>query len=188
MQDLDYVVGNQRKAELLLNEYKNRNFQAIINHCRSAQVFQDFPFSFPDTYKSIDKAFPNSKFILTIRDTPEQWYNSVTKFHTKLFGNGQLPTKEDLQHADYVWKGWIWECNRLIYKTPENDVYNKAQLIQTYVDYNTGVKDYFKEEPDKLLVINVSGKNSYQKLMNFLEIDSPFSDFPWENKTKNIHS
>src|SRR5699024_3030525 len=117
---------------------------------------------------------------------PEQWYNSVTKFHAKRFGKGSVPTKEDLQEAQYVWKGWMWECNRIMYNTPEDDVYNKKILIKTYTAYNEAVKKYFKNRPNDLLTINLSEEQSYQKLMQFLEIDSPFSDFPWENKTEKI--
>lgn len=85
-EDLGFVVGNQRTAERMLHHYKNRDFKPIIKYCKSAQVFQDFPFSYPETYKHLDKAYPNSKFILTIRDSADQWYNSVTKFHAKMFG------------------------------------------------------------------------------------------------------
>ena len=183
-EDLNFVIGNQRRAEKLLPQYKSGNINAIINYCKSAQVFQDFPFSYPETFKHLDKAFPNSKFILTVRDSPEQWYRSLTTFHAIKFGNGSIPTQGDLQKAPYVWKGWLWECNRIIYKTPESDPYNKEILIKSYIDYNNSVINYFRNRPNDFIVINLSDKGSYNKLMSFLEIDSPFFDFPWENKTQ----
>lgn len=185
-EDLEYVVGNQRKAERLVQAYKNNDFDAIITYCKTARVFQDFPFSYPETYKHLDTAYPNSKFILTVRNDPEQWYNSLTKFHGKRFGNGAIPNKMDLQNADYIWKGWMWECNRLIYKTPENDVYNKEILIKNYNDYNTSVIDYFKNRPDDLLIINIAKEGAYKKFCKFLNLKSDIMDFPWENKTSNI--
>jgi hypothetical protein len=185
--DLGYIVGNQHTAEKLLPYYKAGNFQPIIKYCLSAQVFQDVPFSYPETFKYLDKAFPGSKFILTVRDSSEEWYQSVTKFQSKLFGKGKLPVKEDLQQAKYVWKGWIWECNRILYSTPENDIYNKEALITSYNEYNQSVINYFSKRSDDLIIINLKESNSYQQLMSFLQIDSPFNSFPWENKTESIN-
>ena len=46
----------------------------------------------------MDHFFPESKFILTIRDNSEQWYNSITKFHAKLWGKeNRVPTKEEFE-------------------------------------------------------------------------------------------
>lgn len=185
MEDLGFVVGNQREAEKLFYQYRDGNFEPIIDYCKTAQVFQDFPFSARDTYKHIDRAFPGSKFILTVRDTPEQWYNSLVSFHAKLWGNGNVPTKEDLQNATYIWKGRPWETNRLM-KTPEDDPYNKEILINSYCRYNEEVVSYFKSRPEDLLVINIASKGSYRKMIKFLGIESPFDDFPWENKTASI--
>ena len=98
-EDLGFHVGDQRKAEILTGKfYLDQNFKPIIDYCQSAQVFQDIPFSYPDTYKYLDKAYPNSKFILTVRNDSEQWYNSVIQFHAKLFGSdGRIPTGNDLK-------------------------------------------------------------------------------------------
>lgn len=116
VEDLGYSVGNQRVAENLHREWAQRNFKPIINYCKTAVFFQDFPFSKPFTYIALDQAFPKSKFILTIRDSPEQWYNSITKFHAKLWGkDGRVPTKDDLENANYIFKGRPWLMNRLNY-------------------------------------------------------------------------
>ena len=52
--DLGFVVGSERKAEILYDQhYFLGNFDPIIRYCRSAQVFQDVPFSCPDTYNEV---------------------------------------------------------------------------------------------------------------------------------------
>lgn len=183
-EDIGYPVGNQRKAEILTGKHYFQNeFQPIIDYCKTAQVFQDVPFSYPDTYKMLDKAYPGSKFILTIRDNPEQWYRSITSFHSKMFGkNGELPTAEDLKNAPYVWPGFMYNVIR-VHGTPDDDPYNREIMVNHYENYNKEVFNYFKNRPDDLLVINVSEKGAYKKFIDFLGIDSPFDDFPWENKT-----
>jgi hypothetical protein len=184
MEDLGYVVGIQRKAENLIDDWAIRDFNSIKKYCFSAQFFQDIPFSLPYTYVAMDQAFPNSKFILTVRDSPEQWYNSITKFHAKKWGKeGRVPTKEDLQNATYIYKGSPWHTNRLIFKTPEEDPYEKQVLNEFYIQYNKGVIEYFKQRPKDLLVLNVAEKGAYKMLCEFLNIENQKENFPWENKT-----
>ena len=181
--DLNFVIGNQRDAERLLPYYVNNDFNPIIKYCETGQFFQDIPFSCPNTYKHIDKAYPNSKFILTIRDNPEQWYNSLVNFHAKKFGNGKIPTKEDLEKATYIENGYGWKAFSNIFKTPEDDIYNKKILVDFYNNYNNEIKEYFKNRENDFIIINVAVEDDYKKLVNFLGIYSPFNNFAWKNKT-----
>lgn len=183
-EDLSYPVGNQRKAEILTGKYYfEGKFQPIVDYCKSAQVFQDVPFSYPETYKHLDKAYPGSKFILTVRDSPEQWYRSITRFHAKMFGKeGRVPTVEDLKNASYVWPGFMYNVVR-VHGTQDDDPYNKEIMIAHYERYNQEVMGYFKDRPNDLLVINVAEKGAYRKFVDFLGVDSSCNDFPWENKT-----
>ena len=180
-----FKVGKQWRAELLLDDYINGDFKKIIKYARKAKVFQDIPFSYPETFKHLDKAYPNSKFILTVRDSPEQWYKSITNFHSKKFGKGKLPTKQDLKQALYVKKGWIWKANRTIYDSPEDNPYEKEALIKSYVDHNRTVKNYFKNR-DNFLIINIADKDAYIEFCNFLDIPTlGKTKFPWKNRTKD---
>lgn len=183
-EELGFKVGYQREAEKLYDRYYfDGNFKPIINYCKSAQVFQDVPFSCPETYKHLDQAYPGSKFILTIRDDAEQWYQSITRFHAKKFGkNGRVPTASDLREAFYIRKGMPYNTVRL-HGTPDSDPYDKELMINHYENYNSDVMDYFRNRPDDLLVINVSDKNSYKKFVDFLGVNSKLKNFPWENKT-----
>ncbi|MFC0876135.1 sulfotransferase [Saccharicrinis sp. FJH2] len=178
------IVGDQRAGELLLENWQKRDFRKLYRLCKTAQAFQDAPFSFPDTYKFLDRKFPGSKFILTIRDNPEQWYNSITRFHSKLWADGKrIPTKEDLMNANYIFKGRPWIGNRALFNTPENDPYKKEELINYYNQHNEDVLDYFKNRDGDLLVINVAERKSYINLCNFIGIKPIRDSFPWENKT-----
>jgi hypothetical protein len=100
-----------------------------------------------------------------------------------MFGrNGQTPTVEDLKAARYVWPGFMYNVVR-VHGTPDDEPYNKEIMITHYENYNRGVMDYFKDCPNDLLVINVGENGAYQKFIEFLGIDSPYDDFPWENRT-----
>lgn len=187
MEELGYTVGDQRTGELLMDDWAKRDFKSIVRFCKTADFFQDQPFSKPYTYIVMDQAYPNSKFILTVRDSAEQWYNSITKFHAKLWGkNGRVPTKEDLQNAEYVQRGWVWEINRMSYPTPESDPYRKKNMIEFYQSYNSQIKEYFRFRPEDLLVLNVAKEESYKKLCDFLGEKPVRDDFPWKNKTSEV--
>lgn len=189
MNELGYSAGNQREAENLMHYWAKRDFKKLIRYCRTAEFFQDVPFSYPYTFIAMDQAFPGSKFILTIRDNPEQWYDSLVRFHSKKFGkNGRLPTKKDLQEATYIYKGRPWEMKVLQGLTPEDDLYNKEILINEYKWHNKTVKDYFRHRPNDLLVLTVAKEGSYKKLAMFLGIKTDKTSFPWRNKTSQVQT
>lgn len=177
-------VGNQREAEMLLDSYLAGDYEPLIRYCSGADVFQDFPFSYPNTFAVLDKAFPGSKFILSIRDSPEQWYNSLVRFHSKMFGHGYVPTARDLQESTYVYKGWAWKAHTAL--VPEGMLYNKSTLIGIYQDHCRRVVEYFEGRSDDLLVLNLSEDGSFEKFKTFLGIGTSMTKFPWVNKTSNV--
>lgn len=183
--DLGFVVGDQRKAERIYDkDYHYGNWSSLIAYCKSAQVFQDMPFTMFPVIPHIDKAYPGSKFILSIRDDTEQWYRSITRFHGKLFGkDGRVPTADDLRNATYIRKGFMYKAVIIDFGTSEQDPYNREILCARYEQHNSQVMEYFKDRPDDLLVINLSDEEAYRKFVNFIGVDSPYDSFPWENKT-----
>lgn len=96
LKDLGYRVGVQSKAELLLADYSKGKWKSLIKYCKTAEVFQDAPFSWPYTWLILHEHFPGAKFILTTRDS-EDWYRSITRFHAKKFAPGKsIPEKHRL--------------------------------------------------------------------------------------------
>ncbi len=183
--DLKFSVGRQTIAEYLLKDWGQRDFRKLYWFCRTATAFQDTPFSLPFTYAALHTKFPNSKFILTVRNSAEDWYDSITKFHSKLWGNndGIPPTIEQLKAAKYKYEGRAYQANRLMFKTPESDPYNRDILLKHYNDHNENVHYFFKDIPEKLIEINVSKKADYFRLCDFLNKKPVTDGFPWLNKT-----
>lgn len=182
-QELGIAVGDQQKAQSLLSAWIDRDFKPIVKYCKTAQAFQDSPFSFPFTYIALDAFYPKSKFILTVRDSPEQWYQSLTKFHSKLWAKDGMPTKDDLLNAVNGTKGRPWVVNRALFNSPESEPYKKDVLIKFYLDHEFQVKEYFKFRENDLLIINVGHSDSYMQFCEFLNQRPVRNEFPWENKT-----
>lgn len=186
LRELGYKMGDQSKGELLLKHYINRDFKPILEFCKTAEAFQDIPFSYPYTFLALHQAFPNAKFILSVRDDGRQWYHSLVKFHSKLFGkNGGIPTSDDLKNATYRYKGFIWDAMHTLYQTPDDDPYNEEILIAHYYYHNQMVRDFFRDSPN-LLEVNLSAPDAYRKFCMFLNFEPKKASFPWENKTDLI--
>ncbi len=99
-------------------------------------------------YKEIYKLYPNAVYILTIRDT-EPWLKS-TKYYKKLGRISRLiPGYEEMQ--------------------------NKIKLISKdyYENYNKNVLEFFKDKPEKLLVMNITKGDGWDKLGKFFKIETP---------------
>ncbi|WP_225035551.1 sulfotransferase [Winogradskyella sp. SM1960] len=187
LNDFNFGLGNQEDAEVLMPNWCNRDFKTIINYAKSATAFQDIPFSLPYTFIVLEQKFPNAKFVLTVRDNDEQWYNSMVNFHSKLWSDGEKPPGlRELKNATYRYKGLAYDYIKQVFNTPDDDLYNKATLIKKYNDHNSFVKDYFRAQPEKLIVINTSNQKDYFKLCEFLKKEPKHDNFPWENKTSDI--
>jgi hypothetical protein len=182
LKGLGYNVGDQPTAELLLPYYLKRDFKPIIDYAFGADAFQDAPFSYPFTFMALDQAFPNAKFILSVRDSPDQWYRSLVTFHGKIFAEGRVPVKEDLQRATYRYPGFVWDALHNIFNTPEDDIYNKAIMVAQYENHNYWARDYFRMK-DNFVELNLSQDGAYLKMCAFLGRQPADTGFPWLNKT-----
>ena len=88
LNNLGYQLGNQLEAEMLIDDWAKRDFRRIIKYCRTADAFQDIPFSLNFTFQAVDAAFPGSKFILSVRDDAESDPStSVWRWTTRQSGN-----------------------------------------------------------------------------------------------------
>ncbi|MFA0557978.1 MULTISPECIES: sulfotransferase [unclassified Vibrio] len=181
-----FTLGDQATAEMLIFDWNNNQFEKILRFCEMADAFQDIPFSLPGTYKKIFEQYPNAKFILTLRDSAEQWYDSLTRFHTKVFSTDEttLPSKHDLDKSMYRYKGYSLDAMKIMYDYPSVPLYDKKHYIDLYEKHEKDVKEFFKDKPEQLLVLNVAETKSYQKLAAFVGVRVESDDsFPWENKT-----
>ena len=187
LKDFKIKLGNQEESEMLMPNWYDRDFDDIFNYVKSATAFQDIPFSLPYTFILLEQKYPNAKFILTIRDNDEQWYNSIVKFHSKLWGSaGNPPIFDELKNATYRYKGFAYEYIKQVFNTSDDDLYNKSKLIKVYNSHNEFIKDYFRAHPEKLIVVNTSNKSDYLNLCKFLKKKPLYDNFPWENKTSDI--
>ena len=63
-------------------------------------------------------------------------------------------------------------------------VFDKRKFSRAYVKHVRAVRKYFKNKPDKLLVVDITKGNGWEKICPFLGKEIPNDDFPHSNKTQ----
>lgn len=170
LQQANILCGPQRQHEALFPDWARRRFDRIVNLCRYYEAFQDIPFSLPFTYQALDQAFPDARFILSVRDSPEQWYDSLVRFHGQALFAGRPPSWELIEAQDYAYPGAFAECSRLFWRWQDFGLYQKDRAIDLYKRHNDNILEYFYARNGKLLVLNLSEPDSYARFAEFLEL------------------
>ena len=134
-------------------------------------MFQDIPFSLPEFYRYVYKKYPKSKFILTVRSSSDIWFNSFNKY----YGG-----KENLIKNNYLEKGFLFKIFKTVFNS---DQFDRQECISVYEQHNEDVKQFFLNSKNQLLVLDVSQKDSYNKLCMFLNKNAKRNNFEWKNKT-----
>jgi hypothetical protein len=151
---LGYKVCGQQNA--LAKNFINGDIQTFVELAKNFDAFEDDPWH--QLYKEMDKAFPNSKFILTDRNVND-WYKSClnhfyddsTLFRDFIYGDGR----------------------------PKD---NEEKFKKVYVEHKNNIIEYFKNRPDDFLIVDFSKGDRWEKICAFLEAEIPDYPFPHANK------
>jgi hypothetical protein len=181
LQSLGYLMGRQPRGERLLPHWLRGNFDPIIEFCKTADAFQDIPFSLPGTFRALDKAYPTAKFVLTLRNSVEQWLASAIDFASLSYG--RLPTTDELRADTYAYPGFMYDAQvGVVPGATDSDPWNIDALVDFYQSHNDAVIAHFGDS-DRLLVLNVADEGSYQNLCAFLDRSPVLETMPHMNAT-----
>lgn len=126
-----------------------------------AQVLADTPI-FCD-YQTLDKHFPNSKFIYLTREA-SLWIPSIKQLLQRMIVN--------LQRGDGGFNPHLKRCySEVFLPLTADDIERDEFLISCYQRHQQGVFDYFNQRKKDLLTLDVNDENSYQALLTFLNVE-----------------
>jgi len=177
-------VGDQGVAERLADHaIRTSNWMPLINFCKSADFFQDVPFSFPGAYQLFDLMFPNSRFILTERNSSDEWVTSLIRYHSLICGTkDRPPNASDLLALRHISKGWLYRIHRFQYGVSEDALYDKGQLTRVYDTHKRNVESHFISEQSRFAVVNVARNETLRELDRVApEISANVAEFPHLN-------
>ncbi|HAA14210.1 MAG TPA: hypothetical protein DCE41_21955 [Cytophagales bacterium] len=135
------------------------NYRKIERILEEYDAAEDTPWY--KIYRELDEHFPGSKFILTERE-PESWYRSVARH----IGNLRSATHE-----------WVYGRHKGL---PKDD---KENTLRVYNTHNKEVREYFKDRPNDLLILDFTQGEGWEKLCTFLGKDIPKAPFPHRNNS-----
>ena len=175
LEELNFKIvprdGSHRSSKYMPN-ISNGDYEDFLKFCGHPdfEVYKDVPFSTPDVWKRIYAKFPDAIYILTVRDS-NKWYNSIKKFHQSVFAPGKdTIRKEDLQFHSH---GDLWHYYKYTFQPKDEDLlYIKEEMVPIYEKHNRDILKFF-ESNSKFIAIDVSEKDSYMKLCDFLKIKNP---------------
>lgn len=123
-----------------------------------AQVLADTPI-FCD-YQTLDKHFPNSKFIYLTREA-SQWLPSIKQLLQRMIVN--------LQRGDGGFNPHLKRCyNEVFSPLTADNIEQDEFLLSCYQRHQQGIELYFKAREQDLLTIDVSNDQSYARMLEFL--------------------
>lgn len=145
--------------------FQRQDWTALFARMDEHDSFEDWPW--PLMYEQIDQHYPNARFILTTRTSPERWYRSLCKMAVRM---GPL---NDFEKHIYG------------YAMPQG---HRQEHLDYYNAHNARVRKYFEDKPGKLLEICFDEGVSMDILTRFL--NQPARQFtpPHANKSVPVYS
>lgn len=116
-------------------------------------------------YKELDKAYPGSKFILTVREETG-WLETVRKH----WDPEHNPFRSAWNHDPFSHK-----CHRILYGRRDFDA---QTMLERYRQHNREVLEYFTNRPDDLLVMDMDQGAGWNQLCRFLNKPKPNQKYP----------
>ncbi|WP_119301708.1 sulfotransferase family protein [Dongia deserti] len=158
------ILGYKHQGQDLDLVYNVRdgNLDRIFSVVDQFDVFEDWPWIL--LYKELDQRYPNSKFILTVRDI-ERWWRS---YENHISTRGARPRPD------------IVEIRKIIYGF-EEDLQHRQAYVDRYLRHNDEVLRYFAGRPNDLLVMNWENGDGWPKLCRFLGKPVPNQPLPHAN-------
>jgi hypothetical protein len=140
-------------------------------------------------YEQVMEQFPDCKFVLTVRDSSEQWFRSfeaITKFTTEkpsMLVATLVPIAS--RHLNFL--RWVFAYvnkDNMYLSTPMPFPPHKKEVaMQSYEEHNARVRAMIPK--NRLLEYNV--KEGWAPLCEFLNIkDCPVTPFPKTNSTRSM--
>lgn len=146
--------------------YRSIHFPVSMAEIDSHDASSDISVSY--RFSELDRLYPGSKFILTIRDL-NQWLESCRK---------HFAIKVDLHTLSPALSQFLQTQRLLNYGTVNYDPMLFQAAYENHIKY---VQDYFVSRPQDLLIMDISGGEGWERLCPFLGCPIPQVKFPQEN-------
>ena len=128
--------------------------------------------------------YPDAKFVLTKRSSPATWLDSLRRFHLR-FVNCTTVEQFARQIEQPRWRFFAHYHYQIIGADGPGQLFDAKHYEAYYDSHNRQVEEYFADKPGSLLVVDISAKDSANRLYDFLELSGVCQAMPHANATRN---
>lgn len=146
-----------------------RSGQYRLSVLRDYQGATDTPVA--PFYAQLDRAWPGSKFILTVRDKAS-WLRSA-EAHWRVLKEGPRANDQQFQaYVDFI-SACVYGCS----------YFNAERFSFAYDTHVRNVREYFAGRPDDFLLLDIIAGDQWEPLCHFLGVPIPENKpFPHANR------
>lgn len=155
----DWGYRNRSYDAIAFGKYREGRIEELLNELEEWDSVEDWPW--PLMYKELSGRYPDAKFILTQRKSPEIWYRSYCQMAVRMG-----PFK--------IFEKYIYG-----YSMPHG---RKEEHIDFYKKFQKEVLDFFQATGQDFLVICWENGDTGEKLARFLGEEIPIERQRHENR------
>jgi hypothetical protein len=120
-------------------------------------------------YRELSHLYPEARFVLTVRDK-SSWLDSCSGF----FDRAIPSEKSSSPYLEYC-----ATIRRRLYGRTDFDPYDFEAAYRKHV---AGITEWFAQIPERLLIMDITAGESWEKLCAFLHAEIPDKPFPHRNR------
>jgi hypothetical protein len=155
----------------LAAEVKRGPLEGVLAEAEKFETFEDWPWFL--IYQELDRTFPGSKFILTLRKNAATYVESLRKHHER----------QGIRNEGFAKPPW-WDD---VFGFPPNR-WDYDRSAANYERHRLEVLEYFESRPDDLLVVCWENGDAWESICRFLDRPRPSRSFPHENSaSRRVH-
>jgi hypothetical protein len=136
---------------------------AVLDMMQQADSFEDWPWPF--LYREARERFPDARFVLTTRRDEVTWLESLT-LHVARHGRTSFNYRKYIYGVD-------------------DPVAHPQRFLEVYRAHNAAVREFFADQPDRLLEICWEDGHGWERLCGFLGLPVPDAPLPHMNRRRS---
>lgn len=157
---LGYNLCPEELSYCAIEQALDDNFIPAISLAKHFDAFEDSPWMFPDLFVAMDLLFPDSQFILTVRE-PVAWFRSILRW----------VAVHNVLHDRVLSK---------LLGVPIK-IANQAEVMKAFEAHNANARGYFATS-GRFLTFDASAGHGWDRLCTFLKRDVPDVPFPHKRR------
>lgn len=149
------VIGDDLSAD----ELAKSGAKLCVEAAKRFDAVEDMPW--PIFFRELDAAYPDSKFVLTVRDA-DGWFGSIDGH----FGDRESEMQAFVYGRDAA--------------APRG---NRQRYVDVFNRHNAAVRAHFADRPYDLLEMDLTAGDGWAELCGFLGDPVPHTPFPVKNRS-----